>query len=248
MRPPWRLPRTLVAVVLEEVYDTHENDYDDEKVEALVGSNDSIEMALHGSSSETTDLMDIGNVPWVTVLLTVWMAGLYLLSPSFDSVLEYLLLSPWMHAGVGHIANNLVLFVPLGIWTERRVGSLVFLTFSLLIPYIALHGPVTIGIGELSWGASGLTKALTGYAILALFAEFYRTMGSFEVGYRAVAIVGGLILILFYLFADASLTIRRFFHLSPRPDGVSVSAHFAGLIFGVLWFGYRTVRYGVFNS
>lgn len=192
--------------------------------------------------------MDIDDVPWVTALLTIWMGGLYLLSPTLDTGAKYVFLAPWMHGGFGHFANNVALFVVLGGWAERRVGSIPFLVFVVLIPYIALHGPVVVGVGELSWGASGLTNGLTAYVIPALLialAEKLEGIADGEFGWLEVAVGLAVLLAITFLTADAWVTVERFLGWKPRPGRVSVEAHLAGLVLGLLWFFYRAWQHGL---
>jgi len=84
------------------------------------------------------------------------MGVIYLVSPAITP-LSYTVLAPWMHSGIGHLWQNLLVFVILGAWVERRVGWLTFLFFAVMIPYIALYLPVVFQYGGLSRGASGLT-------------------------------------------------------------------------------------------
>lgn len=58
---------------------------------------------------------------------------------------------------------------------------------------------------------------------------------------RKVVVGLGILLVLTYLVADAWVTIQRFTGLEPRPDGLAVSAHMTGLMFEVLWFGWRAL-------
>ena len=195
--------------------------------------------------------MDITDVPWVTALLTAWMGGLYVLSPALDTGATYVFLAPWMHGGLGHIANNVALFVMLGGWVERRVGSVPFLSFVVLIPYIALHGPVVAGVGELSWGASGLTSGLTAYVIPALLialAEQVEELVDVEFNWRKAAIALALVLVILFLTVDAWMTVERFLGWQPRPGRVSVEAHLAGLVLGLLWFIYRVWQHGLHEA
>lgn len=172
------------------------------------------------------------------------MALVYVVNPAITP-LTYTLLAPWMHAGFGHIWQNLLVFSLLGVGVERRVGWLSFGTFAVLIGYLALYLPVVLGYGGLSRGASGLTMALTGYAVPVLFVILTSRIDAFEQKWREV-VVGILILFsLFYLTFDSGVTVKRFFYLAERPEGVSVSSHFTGLVLGAMWFVWRMVRHGL---
>jgi len=162
--------------------------------------------------------------------------------------LSYTLLAPWMHAGFNHLWQNLLVFVLLGWWAERRVGSMTLGIFSTLIPYLAIYLPVTFEYGSLSRGASGLTMALTGYALFVLLFAIPQRLENIEFDIREGAVILGLFFLLLYLAVDASVTVQRFVGVQPRPDGVSVSSHMTGLVLGVLWFSWRSWRHGVSNA
>lgn len=183
----------------------------------------------------------------VTYAIAVGMAVVYAVDPVIDSV-SYLVLAPWMHGGFGHLWQNLAVYLILGVWVEKRVGSWTYLKFVSLVPYMALYVPVALDIGGLSQGASGLTKALGGYVGLAVFVGLFRRLESIEVDWRWVLVAGLYFVVLVLLGRYAMVTVERFFYLSPRPEGVAISAHFTGLVLGWLWFGYRGLRYGVYRD
>ena len=188
--------------------------------------------------------MTIDDIPWVTFTLTLVMGAIHLASPAITP-LSYIFLAPWMHAGFNHIWQNLLLFVVLGAWIERRVGWVTFLIFTVTIPYLALYLPVVFRYGGLSRGASGLTMALTGYVIPVLLVVLAERIESIEFEAREVIVVSGGFLVLVYLTADAWVTVQRFVSLKPLPDNVAVSAHITGLVLGVLWFSWRLLRHGL---
>lgn len=195
--------------------------------------------------------MNFDDLPWATALLTVWMIGLYLLDPFLDTGIKYFFLSPWMHSGFNHFWNNMAFFIPLGVYVERRVESRPFLVFAALIPYLALHLPVVWSIGSLSQGVSGLTKALTGYTVLALLVDFFGKLdgfADFELDWWEVAVALMVLLVLVFLTMNSLETVQRFAGFEPSPDGVSVASHFVGLVLGILWFGWRGWRHGVFDE
>ncbi|SIS18968.1 rhomboid family intramembrane serine protease [Natronorubrum thiooxidans] len=190
-------------------------------------------------------------VPWATALLTVWMVGLYLLDPVPDTTAKYFFLSPWMHSGWSHFWNNMAFFIPLGIYAERRVDSIPFLAFAVLIPYLALHVPPLWGLGGWSQGASGLTKALTSYAIPALLVGFsgqLEDLSDFEFDWQEVAVAVLMLLATVFLTVNGWATVQRFAGLESSPDGVSVGSHFFGLVFGMLWFAWRAMRHGLVDA
>jgi len=187
------------------------------------------------------------NVPWITLILSLGMGVIYLVSPAITP-LSYTILAPWMHSGIGHLWQNLLVFVILGAWVERRVGWLTFLFFAVMIPYIALYLPVVFQYGGLSRGASGLTMALTGYVIPVLFVVLAGRMESDDIDPKEMVLGLGVLLVLAYLTHDAWVTVQRFAALEPRPDGMAVSAHATGLVLGVLWFGWRALRHGLTDA
>jgi membrane associated rhomboid family serine protease len=189
----------------------------------------------------------IDDVPWVTFALAAGMVVVYLVSPAITP-LSYTLLAPWMHAGFGHIWQNLLVFIVLGVWVERQVDWLTYLFFAVMIPYLALYLPVVFEYGGLSRGASGLTMALTGYMVPVLLADLAERIESFEFDTKEVVVGLGILLVLVYLSVDSWVTVQRFVGLEPRPVGVSVSSHMTGLVLGVLWFGWRVLRHGLVDA
>jgi len=153
-----------------------------------------------------------------------------------------------MHSGVDHLWQNLLVFVLLGAWVERRVGWLTFLLFAGMIPYIALYLPFVFQYGGLSRGASGLTMALTGYVVPLLFVVLTGHIESFDFDAREVVFGLTVLLVLAYLVTDVWVTVQRFAGLEPRPDGVAVSAHATGFVLGVLWSGWRALRHGLADA
>ncbi|MFC4549486.1 MULTISPECIES: hypothetical protein [Halorussus] len=89
--------------------------------------------------------------------------------------------------------------------------------------------------------------ALTGYAIPVLLIGLAQRVESFKLKTEVVNDVGVLLIVL-YLALDSWMTVKRFFHVDPRPDGLAVSAHFTGLVLGVLWFAWRRRRHGTYDA
>jgi len=189
-------------------------------------------------------IVTIDDFPWVTFILTLGMGAIHLTSPVITP-LSYTVLAPWMHVGFNHIWQNLLVFILLGAWVERRVGWVTFFIFVVMIPYLALYLPIVLKYGGLSRGASGLTMALTGYVIPAGLIVLAGRIESFEFDAKEVVVGLGILLVLVYLTSDAWITIQRFEGVEPRPAGVAVSAHATGLVLGVLWFGWRSLRHGL---
>jgi membrane associated rhomboid family serine protease len=189
----------------------------------------------------------VDDIPWITLALAVGMGIIHIVSPAVTP-LSYTVLAPWMHAGFNHISQNLILFVLLGAWIERRVGWATFLFSAVTIPYIALYLPVVFEYGGLSRGASGLTKMLAGYAIPVLFVNLARRTESFEFNWREIAVGFVTLCFLSYLLAGGWLTVQRFVGLEPRPDSVAVPAHLTGLVLGILWFSWRAFRHGLTDA
>lgn len=178
----------------------------------------------------------------VTPALTVWMVALYLISPELSSGSIYFFLSPWMHAGWSYLWQNLLVFVVLGVWVENRVWWPEYLAFTIIIPYFALHIPAVFGFGNYAWGASGLTMALTGYAIPVLLVGLIERAEGFEFEWQEVSIWLLMFFAAMYLSFDAWVTVQRFLGNVPRQEGVAVGAHLTGLVLGFLWVGYRALR------
>ena len=153
-----------------------------------------------------------------------------------------------MHAGFTHIWQNLLVFVLLGARIERRVGWVRFLGFVVLVPSLALYLPVVFEYGGLSRGASGLTKALTGYAVPVLIVFLAGYTESIEFDWRKLALGFGILSVPACLTANGWVTVQRFTGIEPRPDDVAVSAHTTGRVLGVLWFGWLTWRYGLADA
>lgn len=196
-------------------------------------------------------IVEIEEVPWATAILTVIVTMLYLYDPALDTLIAYYFLSPWTHGGLEHLWNNIVFLIPLGIYVERRVGSPWFLAFSLLCPYFALHLSVLLGISGLTEGASGLTKALTGYAIPVLFAGFVHRLDGlrdFDGKWRELVVAVVTLVALAILLRSALLTVLRFAGRESVPGYVSVGAHFLGLVAGMVWFGWRASRHGIADA
>lgn len=188
--------------------------------------------------------MTMDDIPWATCTLMLGMGTIYLTSPAITP-LSYTILAPWMHAGFNHLWQNLLMFVLLGAWAERRVGWITFLLFAVMISYLALYLPVVFEYGGLSRGASGLTMALTGYWLPVLLIVLIRRIESFEFDAREFLAGLGILVVLAYLTTDAWVAVQRFVGLEPRPDGVAVSAHATGLALGLLWFSWRALRHGL---
>lgn len=188
--------------------------------------------------------MDFDDVPWATFTLAALMTAVHIADPGITP-LTYTVLAPWIHAGWSHLWQNLLVFLLLGAWVERRVGWGTFLFFTVTVPYLALYLPVAFDYGGLSKGASGLTMALTGYLLPVLLVAFPERIELFKLNARELAIGLGILLVLSYLITDSWVTVQRFVGFKPRPEGVSVSSHMTGLVLGVLWFGWRTWRHGL---
>lgn len=182
------------------------------------------------------------DIPWITPTLALGMGAIHLVSPVITPV-SYTILAPWLHAGFDHLWQNLFVFVLLGTWVEWRVGWVTFLVAALLIPYLALYLPAVFNYGGLATGASGLTKALAGYALPAGLVILVERIESGGVAARDVVIGIGLLLFLTYLTVDAWVTVRQFLGLVSGPTGTAVSAHVTGLGLGMVWFGWRAWRH-----
>jgi len=118
----------------------------------------------------------------------------------------------------------------------------------MMIPYLALHVPPLWDLSGWSQGASGLTKALTAYAIPVLLVDFTRQLegfSDFEFKWGDVVVAVVVLLVVVFLTVNAWETVQRFVGLEPNPDGVSVGSHLFGFVFGMLWFGWRVWRHGL---
>ncbi|WP_368409340.1 rhomboid family intramembrane serine protease [Halomarina litorea] len=157
---------------------------------------------------------------------------------------SYLWYGPWLHSGVDHYRGNVVVLVILGWVTERRIGTVGYAGFAVGALYLSIIIPVLLRYAH-PLGASGLTKALTGYLALVLLKDTQSFLRSGKADFEDTAkLVGGLLLSV-VVFSSTAQTVGRALGILTAPPGQSISAHAVGLLLGWAWFaclqfGYRT--------
>lgn len=149
---------------------------------------------------------------------------------------EYILLTPWLHSYHLHLLRNAAVFLLLGLWTERRVGSLPFTGAVLMAGYSTNLLPAIVGFGGLGVGASGITNMLLGYVTGSQLLQFW------AVGDRAVptvhrAVIHMMAFLLGLLFVLD--TLGEFLGVVPAAEGVATGAHMWGVLLGVGWLFLR---------
>lgn len=163
-----------------------------------------------------------------------------------DGINGYLIL-PFLHGSWIHLTDNLFFLLVLGSWVEFRIGSVKFLKRIIPIAYISLYAPLFLRYGELAWGLSGLTKALTAYAIPVLFIRLNYHFDNLEFGFYRIATLLIHFTLVVYLFASVTLTAKRLMGLSPIPSGLALSVHVTGICLGIIWFCWRLRNYAAYD-
>ncbi|MHB9285675.1 rhomboid family intramembrane serine protease [Halobacteriales archaeon Cl-PHB] len=149
----------------------------------------------------------------------------------------FLALNPWLHSDHMHILENALAFAMLGWWTERQVGTWLFVKSAVAAGYITNLLPLLAGIAGHSVGISGITNTLWTFVMLAFFTRFYPAITDPDT--PDLPLIGYLILSIAILRLFVGPSIAEFIGYVPAPDGVAKEAHFLGVVLGTFWFLYR---------
>lgn len=158
-------------------------------------------------------------VMWALEILDLLLFGGALdsfgIRPRSADGLDGILLSPLLHGGLGHLANNSVPFVVFGllVFLSGLRSFVVATTLSLLVGGLGvwLFG----ASNSVHIGASGLVFGYLGYLLLRGY--FSRSVGAVLVSVLLVVLYGGLL-----------------WGLLPFAPGVSWTGHFFGFLGGAL--------------
>lgn len=163
--------------------------------------------------------------------------GAYTVARSLSTE-AYIVLAPWLHSTHQHVAENVLVFVLLGIWTERRVGSFQFLVVVLATGYLTNLGPAVLGFGGLSVGASGITNALWANFTASKFHEYNASVQENVLDLRRVTLNVALGVVgLFFVLRS----VAEFIGYLSASSGTATGAHLFGVVIGFAWFGYQVV-------
>lgn len=151
----------------------------------------------------------------------------------------YVALTPWLHSSHKHILENAGIFIILGLWTERRVGSIPFLGIVLFAGYLTNLAPAILGFGGPGLGASGITNALWAYFTGVQIVKYQQVIQreSQPIRHAIQPLVLSFVGLLFVIRSIAEFTG----YISP-PSGTATGAHFLGVVLGFGWLAYRSIR------
>jgi membrane associated rhomboid family serine protease len=172
-----------------------------------------------------------------TAVLAVWIVVIWLIDPALEG-LSYYVLAPWAHDGWSHLDQNLVILVIFGGLVERWVEWWEFSAVSIGTAYLSLFGPVTLGFGGWSQGASGTTNVYIGFVGIVVASRFLRRFAD-AVSLRDWAVVMIYFLGVVIFIGKLMVTGARFIGAAAPPEGTAVGAHALGLVFGMLWFATK---------
>lgn len=144
----------------------------------------------------------------------------YGIRPRTLTGLPGVVLSPWLHGGIGHLIANSLTFLALGFIVLLGEGRR-FLTTTLVLVVISGLGTWLIGRNAIHIGASGLIYGYFGYILGRAIWER-----------RAFWAISGILVGVFY----GSMIWGVFSTWFSGPSAVSWEGHLAGLIAGV-WLG-----------
>ncbi len=158
-------------------------------------------------------------VMWALEILDLLLFGGALdsfgIRPRSADGLDGILLHPLLHGGLGHLANNSVPFIILGLLVFLS-GLRSFVVTSALSLLVGGFGVWIFGApNSLTIGASGLVFGYLGYLLLRGY--FSRSVGAVLVSVLLVILYGGLL-----------------WGLLPFTPGVSWTGHFFGFLGGAL--------------
>lgn len=149
----------------------------------------------------------------------------------------YLILNPWIHSFHQHFVENLVIFLLLAGWAERRVNSAYLAVAIIVAGYSTNLVPAVVGFGGWGVGASGITNALWAYFTGTQLARFSSTLNNnppdFRTAISHLALFGvGLVFVL--------RTLAEFLGYIPVAQNTATGAHLLGVSLG---FGWLALRY-----
>ena len=125
-----------------------------------------------------------------------------------------IVLSPFLHLGIGHVLLNTIPFVILG-WLVILHGNRVFLEVSVVIILVSGAGIWLLGRSGYHVGASGLIFGYFGFLVGRGWYE--RSVSSILIAVVTIVLYGGML-----------------WGLLPLRNGVSWEAHLFGLLAGIL--------------
>jgi membrane associated rhomboid family serine protease len=154
---------------------------------------------------------------WVVELVNLLLGhrlNLFGIHPRTVAGLPGIVLSPFLHTGIGHVLLNTIPLVILG-WLVILRGPRVFLEVSLLIIVVSGVGVWLFGRSAYHVGASGLIFGYFGYLVARGWYE--RSLSSILIALVTIVLYGGILL-----------------GVLPFRAGVSWEAHLFGLLGGIL--------------
>jgi membrane associated rhomboid family serine protease len=154
---------------------------------------------------------------WVVELVNQLLGhrlNLFGIHPRTVAGLPGIILSPFLHTGIGHVLLNTIPLVILG-WLVILHGPRVFLEVSLLIIVVSGIGVWIFGRSGYHVGASGLIFGYFGYLVARGWYE--RSLSSILIALVTIVLYGGILL-----------------GVLPFRAGVSWEAHLFGLLGGIL--------------
>lgn len=154
---------------------------------------------------------------WIVELANLLMGhrlNILGIHPRTVAGLPGIVLSPFLHTGIGHVLLNTIPLVILG-WLVVLHGPRVFLEVSLLIILVSGLGVWLVGRSGYHVGASGLIFGYFGYLVARGWYE--RSLSSILIAVVTIVLYGGILL-----------------GVLPFRAGVSWEAHLFGLLGGIL--------------
>jgi membrane associated rhomboid family serine protease len=154
---------------------------------------------------------------WIVELANLLLGhrlNVFGIHPRTVAGLPGIILSPFLHTGIGHVLLNTIPLIILG-WLVILHGPRVFLEVSLLIIVVAGVGVWLFGRSGYHVGASGLIFGYFGYLVARSWYE--RSLGSILIALVTIVLYGGIL-----------------FGVLPFRAGVSWEAHLFGLLGGIL--------------
>lgn len=164
-------------------------------------------------------LFGIVAIFWVLELVDLFILGRSLdalgIRPRTASGLWGILLAPWLHGGLAHVAANTLSFVVLG-WLVMLRETWHFFAVTAIVAVLGGLGVwLTAPSSSVHIGASGVIFGLFGFLLLSGW--FERSLSTILISLGVLAVYGGLI-----------------FGVVPGQPGISWQSHLFGFLAGVL--------------